>query len=244
MLDGLFFVILLCTANGVIVDERIMIHLIETQDLHKSYGRLVVLHGVDLSINAGEFVAITGRSGSGKSSLLHLIGGIDRNYHGTIRVFGKNLASLSDRALSHFRNEHMGFVFQSFHLLDHLSCLENILLPNAFAQSPLSSALAEKRALEALERVDLSDYAGFRPIELSGGQKQRVAIARALFQKPKLLLCDEPTGNLDEVTSKKIVDLFAQLNQDGITMLIVTHDPLVASKAHRTLHLSDGRFSS
>lgn len=217
--------------------------LIETQDVHKSYGRLAVLRGVDLSVQPGEFVAITGRSGSGKSSLLHLIGGIDRNYHGTLRVFGKNLAALSDRTLSHLRNEHIGFVFQSFHLLDHLSCLENILLPNAFAKTPLPAQLAEQRALEALERVDLSDYASFRPIELSGGQKQRVAIARALFQKPQLLLCDEPTGNLDELTSRKIVDLFSQLNKDGITLLIVTHDPLVSARALRTLQLSDGRFA-
>lgn len=216
--------------------------VVEALDVHKSYGRLPVLNGVNMSIQTGEMLAITGRSGSGKSSLLHLIGGIDRSYQGAIRVFGKNFAALSDRELSHLRNEKMGFIFQAFHLLDHLSCRENVMLPNAFAQSPKSLSAARKQAEEALDRVDLLEYADFRPIELSGGQKQRVAIARALFQGPQLLLCDEPTGNLDEVTAQKIVDLFCKLNEDGLTLIIVTHDNLVASRADRTLHLAEGRI--
>ncbi len=216
--------------------------IIEVNDLYKSYGTQPILQGISFQMQKGEMVAITGRSGSGKSTLLHIVGGIDRDYQGMVRSCGNELAKLSDTELSHFRNKSLGFVFQAFHLLDHLSCLENVTLPNAFAGQPLSKEEAGKRAEEVLDRVGLSEFKNVRPAELSGGQKQRVAIARALFHHPILLLCDEPTGNLDSLTALQMIELFRSLNQDGITLLVVTHDVRIPAVAHRVLQMSDGRI--
>jgi ABC-type lipoprotein export system ATPase subunit len=208
----------------------------------RRFGRDEVLRGASLSLARGELVALVGRSGSGKSTLLSVLGGLDREYSGQVRVFDQELSTLSDAQISQLRNERIGFVFQSFHLLDHLTALENVLLPNTFAATPLSPALASERAREALSRVDLADRASALPPTLSGGQKQRVALARALFFRPQLLLCDEPTGNLDVDTGQKIIELFRTLNQrEGLTLLLVTHEPRVAAVASRVLRIEAGQ---
>lgn len=216
--------------------------------MHKSYrtGKVVtpVLHGVDLDIADGEMVSIIGPSGSGKSTLLHAIGGLDRDYEGTIEIDGRDLRTMSDVDLSRYRNEHVGFVFQTFNLLNHQTCAENVALPALFARGEqlLTHAAALARAHDVLTRVDLLDKIHARPTTLSGGQRQRVAIARALFNRPRLMLCDEPTGNLDSVMGTTIIDLFRRLNdEDGITVVIVTHDPKISASTQRTVRVQDGR---
>jgi putative ABC transport system ATP-binding protein len=216
--------------------------ILVARDVVRSFGRDSVLRGASLRVKKGELVALVGRSGSGKSTLLSVLGGLDREYQGQVSLLGQDLSSLSDAALSRLRNEHIGFVFQSFHLLDHLSALENVLLPNAFAATPLPLAEAHARAREALSRVELAERASARPPELSGGQKQRVALARALFFRPQLLLCDEPTGNLDVATGQRIIEQFAALNaREGLTLLLVTHEPRVAAVASRVLRIEAGQ---
>jgi len=219
--------------------------LIQFEGVNKHYrsGRVEnhVLRDVELSVEAGELVAVVGTSGSGKSTLLNIIGGLDREYAGSARVSGQDLARLSDAQLSHFRNEKVGFVFQQFNLLDHLSCAENVALPAMFAVRQVNDA--RERAVSALSRVGIGEKVDELPANLSGGQKQRVAIARALFNRPPLLLCDEPTGNLDSRTGQQIIELFVSLNQDdGITMVIVTHESRVSGTAHRVIRLEDGRI--
>lgn len=216
--------------------------------MHKSYrtGKLQthVLKGVDLDIEEGEFVSIIGPSGSGKTTLLHAIGGLDSDYEGGVEVDGKDLHKLSDSALSDYRNRTVGFVFQSFYLLATRSCVENVALPAVFARSQaLSEDAAVKRAKEVLRKVGLDDKFDSLPTMLSGGQRQRVAIARALFNRPKLILCDEPTGNLDSKMGAAIIDLFRDLNrEDGITVVIVTHDPNIAALAGRRVRVDDGQL--
>ncbi len=216
--------------------------------MHKSYrtGKIVtpVLHGVDLDIADGETVSIVGPSGSGKSTLLHAIGGLDRDYEGLVEVDGRELRSLSDVELSRYRNEHVGFVFQTFNLLSHQTCAENVALPALFSrgQELLSRADALARAREVLTRVELAEKVDSPPTMLSGGQRQRVAIARALFNRPRLMLADEPTGNLDSAMGATILALFRRLNEeDGITVVIVTHDPKIAASTHRTVRVQDGK---
>lgn len=196
--------------------------------------------GVSLTVEEGEVVLIFGPSGCGKSTLLALLGGLDRAYSGSLELFGRDVAGLSDGELSRLRGERIGFVFQAFHLLGHLSVLENVMAPALFTRNERS---VEARAREMLERVGLGDRAGSRPAELSGGQRQRVAIARALLHQPTLLLCDEPTGNLDRKTGEQIIDLFADLHAAlGTTILIVTHEDRLARLAHRTLDMLDGKL--
>lgn len=219
--------------------------MIELRALRKSYRTggtsLEVLCGVDLAIAAGELVSIVGRSGSGKTTLLHAIGGLDRNYGGTVTVEGCDLATLGDRALSEYRNRTVGFVFQSFYLLPHLTCAENVALPAVFARQPGDAASVAQRTREVLHQVGLDEKADALPATLSGGQRQRVAIARALFNRPKLMLCDEPTGNLDRDMGEAIMALFRQLNREvGITVVVVTHDPAIADAADRSFVVSDG----
>src|SRR5258706_9284206 len=185
--------------------------------IEKRYGAQVVLSDVSLTVEDGELLALVGRSGSGKSTLLHILGGLDRRYAGTAEVLGQNLARLDDAALALFRNREVGFVFQSFNLLEHLSVLENVMLPAYFGDAGGPSPEAGARARAALERVGIAEKAERRPTELSGGQKQRVAIARALYGGPRLLLADEPTGNLDSETGRQIIELFGALNRDGLT---------------------------
>jgi putative ABC transport system ATP-binding protein len=204
----------------------------------KQYANQAVLRGISLSVAAGELLSLVGRSGSGKSTLLHIMGGLDRRYTGRAEVLGHDLGGLDERRLAQFRNREVGFIFQSFNLLDHLTATENVKLPSYFADGPAPDD--HKQALAALERVGMADKADARPSQLSGGQKQRVAIARALFHQPKLLLCDEPTGNLDSDTGRQIIELFRALNRDGLTLVIVTHEERVSSVASRVLRLEDG----
>ncbi len=219
--------------------------MIRAEALERTFGsgsaKSRAVAGVSFEVMPQEVVLLFGPSGSGKSTLLALIGGLDRQYTGQLSLFGKDLATLSDKELSHLRGERIGFVFQAFHLLDHVSVLDNVQAPGLFANPPLSDAQA--RARRALERVGLADKAGARPSELSGGQRQRVAIARALLRQPELLLCDEPTGNLDRQTGESIIDLFAELHAElGTTFVIVTHEHRLDRIASRTLHLEDGRL--
>lgn len=200
-----------------------------------------ILREVDLEVAPGEFVAVVGTSGSGKSTLLNIIGGLDRAYSGEVQVNGRDLSRLSDRQVSNLRNEKVGFIFQHFNLLEHLSCLENVALPSMFSRRSEGDPSARARA--ALERVGMAQRADDLPGNLSGGQKQRVAIARALFNNPPLLLCDEPTGNLDAKTGQQIIDLFRVLNkEERITLIIVTHESRVSVAAHRIMQLEDGRL--
>ncbi|MEN9799151.1 MAG: hypothetical protein RL653_2847 [Pseudomonadota bacterium] len=200
-----------------------------------------VLADVSLEVGAGEFVAITGPSGSGKSTLLHVLGGLDRAFEGELRVAGQSLRGLDDRALSRFRNAALGFVFQSFHLVPHLDALANVALPARFAPAPVADV--RERAAEALGRVGLAGKERRRPSELSGGERQRVAVARALLLRPPLLLCDEPTGNLDAASGGALRTLLQSLHGEGQTVVVVTHDAAMAAAAPRELRLEAGRLS-
>jgi putative ABC transport system ATP-binding protein len=218
--------------------------VIQLRDVHKAYGsgagRTPVLRGVSLDLRAGEIVALVGQSGSGKSTLLNIVGGLDTADKGAVKVLGLDYGKAEDAELARLRNERIGFVFQAFNLLDHLTCLGNVLLPAAFVSRVKGE---EERALEALRRVGLADLARRHPMELSGGQKQRVAIARALFNKPDLLLCDEPTGNLDTDTGREVIELFTDINrEDGVTLLIVTHEERVSNAAKRVIRIADGQI--
>ncbi|MBK7396568.1 MAG: ABC transporter ATP-binding protein [Myxococcales bacterium] len=202
--------------------------------------RRVVLDDVSLTVQAGEMLTIVGASGSGKSTLLAALGGLDRDYTGEVRLFGRDLAKEPDPALSRFRGRSVGFVFQSFHLLPHLTAIENVLVPALFGDAIDD---AERHAAEALARVGLGGREHDRTEALSGGQRQRVAIARALLAKPPLLLCDEPTGNLDSETAASILALFLELHRAGdTTFVIATHDEHIAEAASRAVVLREGRL--
>jgi len=204
---------------------------------------LEVLRGVDVEIARGDFVALRGASGTGKSTLLHLIGGLDTPNAGEIVFAGRNIASFSDRQLTDFRNRRVGFVFQAYHLLPELTALENVCLPARVAR--ISASDTSRRAGELLARVGLKDRMDHKPSELSGGEQQRVAIARALINDPELLLADEPTGNLDSHTGGEIMELLQTLRAEKQTTLIIaTHDAKVAAGAPRVIELADGLIQS
>ncbi len=214
------------------------------RDLSKSFpirsGELLVLRGVNLEMNAGDALAVLGPSGSGKSTLLHLLGTLDRPTSGTIQLDGKDPFALGDRELAHFRNRHIGFVFQDHHLLPQCSVLENVLVPT-LADRNGNRAAAIARAHELLQRVGLSERLDHRPAELSGGERQRVAIARALVLQPKLLLADEPTGNLDRKTAHTVGDLLLDLHKQEQTILIVvTHSVELARTLPQQREMNDG----
>jgi putative ABC transport system ATP-binding protein len=216
--------------------------LIDTQDLWKTYvmgsEEIHALRGVSIQIERGEYVAIMGPSGSGKSTLMNLIGCLDTPSKGTYLLNDKRVSDMNDNELARIRNEEIGFVFQTFNLLPRASALHNVELPLVYAG--VSSKDRQTRAMQALEKVELTSRSTHRPNELSGGQRQRVAIARALVNNPSILLADEPTGNLDSKTGAEIMHLFERLHQSGNTIVLVTHEADVAAYAHRTLHLRDG----
>jgi putative ABC transport system ATP-binding protein len=218
--------------------------LIELEKVTKLYRsgetELAALREVDLSIEAGEFVAITGSSGSGKSTLMNVIGCLDQPSSGVYRLAGRNVSGLSAVERASIRNQFVGFVFQSFNLLPRTPAIDNVELPLIYAKMPREER--RRRAAEALERVGLADRSHHLPSQLSGGQQQRVAIARALVTRPPLILADEPTGNLDSKTSLDVMNLLQELRKAGITVVFVTHEPDIAAFAARLLQLRDGRI--
>ena len=226
--------------------------ILQVSGLHKSYQlgqvSLRVLKGVSLSVQRGEFVAIMGSSGSGKSTLLHLMGALDIPDRGTVRFENEDIFAGSAARRDRLRNRIFGFVFQFYHLLPELDVLENVLLPCMVGHSVVSwmRNRSEMRlhAREMVERIGLGDRLRHRPNELSGGERQRVAIARALANKPRVLLADEPTGNLDTVTGAEILGVLKTLNQQGQTIVMVTHDHKVAASADRVVNLADGRITN
>jgi putative ABC transport system ATP-binding protein len=221
--------------------------IIQTRQLTKEFVRdefhVVALKDVDISIARGEFVALMGPSGSGKSTLLHLIAAMDRPSGGEILVLGEDLRRLSDRAIAHWRNEHVGFVFQSFNLIPVLTALENVELPLKLTNHKKNERL--EHAATALKLVGLGDRLGHLPRQLSGGQEQRVAIARAIVTDPDLILADEPTGNLDATSAQEVLTLLSRLNKEfGKTIVMVTHDPHAARFATKVRHLEKGELLS
>ncbi len=207
-------------------------------------GALTALHPTDLAIPAGQTVAIVGPSGSGKSTILNVIAGIDRPSGGRVTIGGTDLTALSEEGLTRWRGEQVGIVFQFFQLMPTLSALENVILASEFRARPLGAGQRRRRALELLELVGLADLADHLPSELSGGEQQRVALARALVNDPPLLLADEPTGNLDSATGERIMGLLAAFATAGRTLVFVTHDPVLAARADRTIRVRDGSIVS
>lgn len=203
---------------------------------------VAVLRGINLSIEQGEFVSIMGTSGSGKTTLMNIIGCLDIPTSGRYMLAGSEVSNLTDDELSVIRNEHIGFVFQNFYLLPYATVLENVLLPTLYVEKHKDNT--EKRAMELLKLVGLEERAKFRPNQLSGGQQQRVAIARALINDPELLLCDEPTGQLDSKTAAEIMSLLTEMNNIGKTVIVVTHDENIAAYTKRIIRIKDGAIVS
>ena len=219
--------------------------MIEMQHLYKSYWadktEVPVLKDVCFTVEEGEYVSIMGPSGSGKSTLMNIIGCLDVPTSGTYYLNGESISQQSDKEMSHLRNSTIGFVFQNFNLLPRETALENVALPLLYGG--VSRKERTERARQALEDVGLSDRVDFFPTQLSGGQKQRVAIARAMVGRPKLLLADEPTGALDTASGRQVMELFRELNRQGVTIVMITHEPEIAAYADRILYIRDGELS-
>jgi putative ABC transport system ATP-binding protein len=221
--------------------RRAVLRAIELRKDYPMNGETVhALRGVSLDVTAGEYVAIVGPSGSGKSTLLQLLGGLDEPSSGSVLVDGVALAELDDRALTRLRLTRLGFVFQRFHLLPVLTAVENVELP--MAEAGVGRSERRARAVELLRYVGLEGRTGHRATQLSGGEMQRVAIARALANRPAVILADEPTGELDAVTGRGVLDLFRRLNRDGTTVVVITHDDRLAAEAGRVVQMLDGRI--
>ena len=222
--------------------KTLMIHLEKISRIYQIGNQTIhALDAVDLDIRAGEFVAVMGRSGSGKSTLLNMLGCMDKPDEGDYFLDGSNISSMDDDELSAVRNNYMGFVFQTFHLLPRLTTLDNVLLPRRYHSEGIRESDRED-AIGLLEQVDLGDRILHKPNELSGGQRQRVAIARSLINKPKVILADEPTGNLDSSTSDAIMELLTELNSKGQTIVMVTHEAEIAEHAERQIIMRDGKI--
>jgi ABC-type lipoprotein export system ATPase subunit len=227
-------------ASPAILDAPV----VELRRVSRTYGSdppVHALRGVDLTVERGDAIAIVGPSGSGKSTLLNVVGCLDRPTDGTYLIEGHDTATLGEGELSALRGRLIGFVFQTFNLLAHRTVLENVMLAEVYLG--LARGGRRKRAMAALQRVGIEQRADFLPVKLSGGQQQRVAIARALVGSPSLLLCDEPTGNLDSVNSANVLALFQELVDDGMTMLLITHDESVAARMPRRTTITDGRLT-
>ena len=220
--------------------------MLKLKDIHKSYQQgsqeFPILKGIDLHVKEGDFLAIMGPSGSGKSTLMNIIGCLDKASSGTYHIEGTDVSELSDNQLSDLRNQKIGFVFQNFNLMPKLTACQNVELPLTYMKIPKKER--RERALEMLRLVGLEERSDFKPMELSGGQKQRVAIARALVTNPSFILGDEQTGALDTKTSVQIMDLFKQFNDEGKTIVIITHEPEVAQLCKQTVILRDGNIES
>ena len=220
--------------------------IIKTDSLTKHYQvgseKVEALKGISFSVEKGEFISIMGPSGSGKTTLMNIIGCLDTPTNGTYFLNNKSVSELTDDELAHIRNDEIGFVFQSFHLLARNSALENVMLPLKYAGENKKNAI--KRSNEALDKVGLSDRSNHSPSELSGGQQQRVAIARALVNKPSILFADEPTGNLDSKTGEDVMNLFKELNDNGQTIILITHEDSIAQQSNRIITIMDGLIKS
>ncbi|MFL0403549.1 ABC transporter ATP-binding protein [Bacillus nitratireducens] len=218
--------------------------MIELKDITKSFQNgeetVEILHGINVTLNEGEFTSIMGPSGSGKSTLMNIIGCLDKPTAGIYSLAGQNISSMSETKLAHIRNEEIGFVFQNFMLLPRLTALQNVELPLIYAG--VDKKERRERALAALTKVGLAERSNHLPNELSGGQKQRVAVARAIVNNPKFILADEPTGALDTKTSKQIMSLFYELNKQGATIIIITHDREIGEAAARQIVIRDGNI--
>ncbi|MCF1283974.1 ABC transporter ATP-binding protein [Streptococcus sinensis] len=220
--------------------------MLKLKDIHKSYQQgsqeFPILKGIDLHVKEGDFLAIMGPSGSGKSTLMNIIGCLDKANSGSYYIEGTDVSDLSDNQLSDLRNQKIGFVFQNFNLMPKLTACQNVELPLTYMKVPKKER--RERALEMLRLVGLEERSDFKPMELSGGQKQRVAIARALVTNPSFILGDEPTGALDTKTSVQIMELFKQFNEQGKTIVIITHEPEVAQLCKQTVVLRDGNIET
>jgi ABC-type lipoprotein export system ATPase subunit len=228
---------------GEVIDAATHVPVVRLEGVSRHFGTDPPVHAlrdVDLSIWPGDWVAIAGPSGSGKSTLLNIIGMLDRQSSGVYRFEGVDVSGLDDVSRAGLRGRRIGFVFQAFHLLPHRTVLENVMLGELYLGTSRDGRT--ERAAAALDRVGLADRSGFLPTRLSGGQRQRAAIARALMGEPSLLLCDEPTGNLDSRSAEGVLQVFAQLSADGLTLAVITHDPSVASWASRRVSIVDGEL--